>query len=94
MHVYTVCIIMFISPSFLSCLGLSFIGITLSPTPDMYYPVHLLSPRQKLGPLKHIHLSVCQKESNWLFLSINDRALIIGIEDPCDKPFNWHHSIP
>ena len=48
---------------------------------------------RKLGTLKlirpSIRLSVCHKNLNLshIFWSINDRALIFGLHDPCDKSF-------
>ena len=55
----------------------------------------LLSPHLlwKRGTLKLIRpsvsLSICHKNFNLaqIFWSINDRALIFGMHDPCDKPF-------
>ena len=36
-----------------------------------------------------VHLSICPKNSNlaYIFWSIKDWALIFGMHDPCDKPF-------
>ena len=54
--------------------------------------IFLSQPSRKQGTLKLIHpsvpLSVCHKNFNLahIFCSINDRALIIGMHDPFDKP--------
>ena len=50
----------------------------------------LLSPalKRKRGTIKLIRPSVCHKNFNLahIFLSINGRALIFGMHDPCNKP--------
>ena len=52
----------------------------------------------KVGDIK-THSSVCHKNFNlaYIFWSINDRALMLGMHDPCVKPFqlalNQNHDL-
>ena len=56
---------------------------------------YIVLPRlsRKRGTLNLIRLSVRHKNFNLahIFWSINDRTLIFGMHDPCDKPF---HLVP
>ena len=48
-----------------------------------------LSVHKSNGTLKLVPPSVCHKSYNlgYIFSSINDRAFIFGMHDPCDKTF-------
>ena len=67
--------------------------INLYTSPSLFDRSYCPRLSRKLGTLKLIRLSVClsvcHKNFNLahIFWSINDRALIFGMHDPCDKTF-------